>query len=68
MTKQCEADSPELQLLKKIDRRLDGIEQQIVTVERRAIQYGATAGAGAGTLAGGIVAFGISLARAKLGL
>ncbi len=61
-------ESAELTLLKKIDGRLDGIEQQIGNVEKRAIKYGAAAGAGAGAIAGAIVSVGVMAARAKLGL
>ncbi|HDR9118966.1 TPA: hypothetical protein QDB15_002752 [Burkholderia vietnamiensis] len=61
-------DSPEMQMLKKIDAGIDELKNQVANVEKRAIKYGAAAGAGAGALAGGIVAMGISFARAKLGL
>lgn len=60
-------DSPEMQMLKKIDAGVDELKVQVASVEKRAIKYGATAGAGAGAVAGGIVAMGISFARAKLG-
>ncbi|MBR8084703.1 MULTISPECIES: hypothetical protein [Burkholderia cepacia complex] len=61
-------DSPEMQMLKKIDAGIDELKEQVANVEKRAIKYGAAAGAGAGAMAGGIVAMGISFARAKLGL
>ncbi|MDS0794685.1 hypothetical protein NUV26_21180 [Burkholderia pseudomultivorans] len=61
-------ESPEMQLLKKIDAGVDELKEQVASVERRAIKYGAAAGAGAGAIAGGIVAMGISFARAKMGL
>ncbi|ABO54320.1 TPA: hypothetical protein QDB40_004636 [Burkholderia vietnamiensis] len=61
-------DSPEMQMLKKIDAGIDELKEQVANVEKRAIRYGAAAGAGAGAMAGGIVAMGISFARAKLGL
>lgn len=61
-------DSPEMQLLKKIDSGIDELKEQVASVEKRAIKYGAAAGAGAGAVAGGIVAMGISFARANLGL
>lgn len=61
-------DSPEMKLLKKIDGGVDDLKEQMANVERRAIKYGAAAGAGAGAVAGGIVAMGISFARAKLGI
>lgn len=61
-------DSPEMQMLKKIDAGIDELKNQVANVEKRAIKYGAAAGAGAGAMAGGIVAMGISFARAKLGL
>ena len=60
--------SPEMQMLKKIDAGIDELKEQVANVEKRAIKYGAAAGAGAGAMAGGIVAMGISFARAKLGL
>lgn len=61
-------DSPEMRMLKKIDAGVDELKDRMDKVERRAIKYGAAAGAGAGAMAGGIVAMGISFARAKLGL
>ncbi|MCA8016171.1 hypothetical protein [Burkholderia vietnamiensis] len=61
-------DSPEMQMLKKIDAGIDELKEQVANAEKRAIKYGAAAGAGAGAMAGGIVAMGISFARAKLGL
>lgn len=61
-------DSPEMRMLRKIDAGVDELKDQMAKVEKRAIKYGAAAGAGAGAVAGGIVAMGISFARAKLGL
>ncbi|AOJ10586.1 hypothetical protein [Burkholderia mayonis] len=60
-------DSPEMLMLKKIDAGVDELKEQMANVEKRAIKYGAAAGAGAGALAGGIVAMGISFAKAHLG-
>jgi len=56
--------NPELELLQRIDDRLERIEERFPQVERKAVQYGATAGA----LAGGIVACGLLAARIKLGV
>ncbi|AOJ81196.1 hypothetical protein WS86_11640 [Burkholderia savannae] len=61
-------ESPEMKLLRKIDAGVGELKEQVANVERRAIKYGAAAGAGAGAVAGGIVAMGISFARAKLGI
>ncbi|WP_246797779.1 hypothetical protein [Burkholderia perseverans] len=57
-------DSPELVLLKKIDVNVSDLQGRMDQVEKRAIKYGA----GAGAIAGGIVAMGVTFARAKLGL
>ncbi|RQZ74812.1 MULTISPECIES: hypothetical protein [Burkholderia] len=62
-----QGDSPELALLKKIDSNVSELKENVAQIEKRAIKYGAAAGAGAGAVAGGIVAMGISFARAKLG-
>ncbi|ANW48789.1 MULTISPECIES: hypothetical protein [Burkholderia] len=62
------SDSPEMLLLKKIDAGMSELKNQFANVEKRSIKYGAVAGAGAGAVAGGIVAMGISFARAKLGI
>ncbi|KUY80434.1 MULTISPECIES: hypothetical protein [unclassified Burkholderia] len=61
-------DSPEMKLLRKIDAGVSELKERVANGEKRAIKYGAAAGAGAGAMAGGIVAMGISFARAKLGL
>ena len=37
--------NPELELLQRIDDRLERIEERFPQVERKAVQYGATAGA-----------------------
>ncbi|OXI36756.1 hypothetical protein CFB84_13760 [Burkholderia aenigmatica] len=68
MSDESTVDSPEMQMLRKIDAGVDELKDQMAKVEKRAIKYGAAAGAGAGAVAGGIVAMGISFARAKLGL
>lgn len=60
--------SPEYQLLQRIDQRLENIEGQIEQVESRAIKYGVAAGAASGALAGGLVAVGVLAAKIKLGI
>lgn len=59
-----EKPSPEYQLLERIDKRLEGIENQIIHVEKTAARYGAIAGG----VSGGMVAAGILVAKIKLGL
>lgn len=54
----------ELQLLHRIDQRLERFEQHLPQIERRCVGYGAAAGA----LAGVIVACGLTVARLKLGV
>ncbi|RUI34559.1 hypothetical protein [Pseudomonas aeruginosa] len=56
--------SKEFELLQRIDGRLERFEQRFPQVERKAVQYGAAAGA----LAGGVVACGLAVARMKLGI
>lgn len=56
--------SEELRLLRKIDKKVDGIETQLADVKKQAMVYGATAGG----LSGAIVAAGMMVAKAKLGL
>ena len=58
-----ETVSEELRLLRKIDAKVDGIEEQLKDVKRNAIVYGAASGG----LAGGIVSLGIMAAKLKLG-
>lgn len=57
-----------LELLQRIDKRLeqfDGrFEERIQKIERKALSYGAAAGA----LSGGLVACGLSVVRMKLGI
>lgn len=57
-------NSPEFQLLQRIDQRLENIESQINQVEKRAVRYGAAAGG----LSGGLVAVGVLVAKIKLGI
>lgn len=59
-----ENPSPEYKLLERIDKRLEGIENQITHVEKTAARSGAIAGG----LSGGVVAAGILVAKIKLGL
>lgn len=56
--------SEELRLLRKIDKKVDGIETQLADVKKQAIVYGATAGG----LSGAIVAATVMIAKNKLGL
>lgn len=60
--------SEALDLLRRIDGRLDVMQADLANVERRAIRHGAGAGAVAGALTGGVVTVGVLLARIKLGL
>jgi tetrahydromethanopterin S-methyltransferase subunit G len=61
-------ESQELMLLRKIDSRLDMLDAKIERTQEQAIKYGASAGATTGAISGGIIAIGLMLARAKLGL
>ena len=67
-SKPAAAVSEELALLRKIDEKVDGINQQMAGIRKQAILYGAVAGAAAGGLSGAIVASGIMAARIKLGM
>lgn len=53
-----------LELLQRIDGRLERFEERFPAVERKAVMYGAAAGA----LSGGLVACGLLVARIKLGI
>lgn len=64
LKKEAQEVSEELQLLRKIDQKVDGIEAQLGDVKKQAMAYGAAAGG----LTGGIVAAGIMAAKIKLGL
>lgn len=59
---------PEFELLQRIDQHLERIEERFPQVERKAVTYGAAAGALAGILSGAIVAAGLLAARIKLGV
>lgn len=59
--------SEELALLRKIDKKVDGIDRQMAGMRKQAIIYGAAAGAAAGGLSGAIVASGIMAAKFTLG-
>lgn len=61
-------ESEELQLLRKIDAHLYGIDGKLTRIEKRATKAGAIAGGVAGGITGGIVAMSISLIRVKLGM
>lgn len=56
-------DEP-LQLLRRVDRKLDDMNGKLDRIRKEAIVSGATAGG----LTGGIIAAGIALAKAKLGM
>ncbi|MFZ6639855.1 hypothetical protein ACO0LL_08950 [Undibacterium sp. TC4M20W] len=56
--------SEELALLRKIDKKVDGIDRQMAGMRKQAIIYGAAAGG----LSGAIVASGIMASKIKLGL
>lgn len=53
-----------LELLQRIDGRLERFEERFPALERKAVAYGAAAGA----LSGGLVACGLLVARMKLGI
>jgi hypothetical protein len=53
-----------LELLQRIDGRLERFEERFPQIERKALAYGAAAGA----LSGGLVACGVLVARMKLGI
>ncbi|MCP8465207.1 hypothetical protein NK553_14740 [Pseudomonas sp. ZM23] len=57
-------NSPEYDLLQRIDGRLERFEERFPQIERKAVLYGSAAGA----LAGGLVACGLAVARLKLGI
>lgn len=59
-----EKEETSLQLLQRIDKRLERFEDRFPQVERKAVMYGAAAGA----LSGGLVACGLLVARIKLGI
>lgn len=61
-------ESQELALLKRIDGKLDTIQQDMAEIERRAVKKAVVYGAAAGASAGAIAACGILVARIKLGL
>lgn len=58
----------EVQLLREIHTKLDGLEVKIDAIRTDAAKTGAVAGAVAGGVAGGIVATAIAFIRAQLGL
>lgn len=60
--------SEELALLRKIDAKVDSIDQEVAGLKKQAIVYGAAAGAAAGGLSGAIVTSGIMIAKFKLGM
>jgi hypothetical protein len=61
-------ESPELVMLAEINQRLVRIESNIDQVKEIATRNGAISGAVAGTVSGGLVATGIYLIKARLGL
>ncbi|WP_447876846.1 hypothetical protein [Serratia fonticola] len=60
--------SPELAMLSEINQRLVRIESNIDQVKEIATRNGAISGAVAGTVSGSLVATGIYLIKARLGL
>ena len=56
--------SEEVRLLRKIDQKVDAIDQKMATIKKTAAIHGAAAGA----ISGGIVTAGISFAKIKLGM
>lgn len=61
-------DDEMLRLMRRMDGRLDVMDQKLDALPKTAARYGAAAGAVSGGIAGGLVATGIALIRAKLGL
>ncbi|HBW16177.1 MAG TPA: hypothetical protein DEF41_08610 [Desulfovibrio sp.] len=59
--------SRELELLERIDAKMDKLGKRMDGLERRAATAGAVAGGVSGGLAGGVVAVGILYIKAKLG-
>lgn len=57
-------DAEQLKLLREIHQDVRGIRDEMAVVERKALINGAVAGA----VSGGMVAVGVLLAKAKLGL
>lgn len=57
-------ESEELRLLRKIDKKMDALDDGIETMKKTAAIHGAVGGA----ISGGIVATAISFAKIKLGL
>lgn len=57
-------EETQLELLKRIDKRLERFEESLPQIERKAVTYGALSGA----LSGGLVACGLQIARMKLGI
>ncbi|MFZ6687520.1 hypothetical protein ACO0K0_07210 [Undibacterium sp. SXout11W] len=56
--------SEELRLLRKIDQKVEAIDEQMANMKKTAAVHGAVAGG----ISGGIVAAGLSFAKIKLGL
>lgn len=63
-----QADDEQLRLLRRMDSRLDLMDQKLDALPKTAARYGAAAGAASGAVAGGLVATGIAIIKAKLGL
>lgn len=61
-------DDELLRLMRRVDGRLDLMDQKLDALPKTAARYGAAAGAVSGGIAGGLVATGIAFIRAKLGL
>ncbi len=57
-------EETQLELLKRIDGRLERFEERLPQIERRAVTYGALSGA----ISGGLVTCGLLIARMKLGI
>jgi mevalonate kinase len=63
-----QAGDEQLRLLRRMDSRLDLMDQKLDALPKTAARYGAAAGAASGAVAGGLVATGIAIIKAKLGL
>ncbi|MNV52128.1 hypothetical protein D3C71_1442050 [compost metagenome] len=58
----------QLQLLRRVDGKLDNLDGKLDRVRQDVRKDAVRYGAAAGSVTGGIVAVGIALAKAKLGL
>ncbi len=62
-----EKPTPEMQVLTRIEGKMDNVAAYMATMERRALVAGAVSGAVSGSLAGGVVSTAILYIKFKLG-